>query len=229
VSGLATPGDGAEAWHGAVAEPGTESAPAVADVPDGAGHHRAAAPTVTGAAALPPPDLGGILLIEDEPSAARLLRAYLEAGGYRVRLATTGEDGLAAACRERPDAVILDVLLPGIDGWEVLRLLKHDPQLAGVPVFVASVVDERDAGLSLGAADFFVKPIDRQRLLARVAEVLLEPGAAGDRTRPLARAQPFDRVVDDLLRSDIDAASQRGGANRAPTTGKVPVPQDWGM
>jgi signal transduction histidine kinase/DNA-binding response OmpR family regulator len=129
---------------------------------------------------------GGILLIEDEPSAARLLRMYLESAGYRVRLATTGEAGLLDASRERPDAVVLDVLLPGIDGWEVLRLLKQDPQLCDVPVFVASVVDERDVGLSLGAVDFFVKPIDRQRLLARVAEFLLKPGTVADRMHVLA-------------------------------------------
>jgi DNA-binding response OmpR family regulator len=111
---------------------------------------------------------------------------YLESAGYRVRLATTGEAGLLDASRERPDAVVLDVLLPGIDGWEVLRLLKQDPQLCDVPVFVASVVDERDVGLSLGAVDFFVKPIDRRRLLARVAEFLLKPGTAADRMHVLA-------------------------------------------
>jgi signal transduction histidine kinase/DNA-binding response OmpR family regulator len=128
---------------------------------------------------------GGVLLIEDDPSAARLLRTYLESAGYRVRVAGTGEAGLLEAQRERPDAVILDVLLPGIDGWGVLRELKQDPALQGVPVFIASVVDERDVGLSLGATDFFVKPIDRRRLLARVAEFLLEPETA-DRMRVLA-------------------------------------------
>jgi DNA-binding response OmpR family regulator/two-component sensor histidine kinase len=128
----------------------------------------------------------GILLIEDDPSAARLLRTYLESAGHRVRVAGTGEAGLLEARRERPEAVILDVLLPGIDGWGVLRELKQDPRLQGVPVFVASVVDERDVGLSLGATDFFVKPIDRRQLLARVAEFLLRQDAAADRMHVLA-------------------------------------------
>jgi signal transduction histidine kinase/CheY-like chemotaxis protein len=132
------------------------------------------------------PEEGGILLIEDEPSAARLLRMYLEGAGYRVRLASSGETGLVAARRSRPDAVVLDVLLPGIDGWEVLRQLKQDPRLQDVPVLVASVVDERDIGLSLGAVDFFVKPIDRQRLLARLAEFLLSPDTAADQMHVLA-------------------------------------------
>jgi signal transduction histidine kinase/DNA-binding response OmpR family regulator len=127
-----------------------------------------------------------ILLIEDDPSAARLLRTYLEGAGYAVRVASSGEAGLREARRERPDAVILDVLLPGIDGWGVLRELKQDPRLQGVPVFVASVVDERGVGLSLGAADFFVKPIDRRKLLARVAEFLLGPDAAASRLNVLA-------------------------------------------
>jgi signal transduction histidine kinase/DNA-binding response OmpR family regulator len=127
-----------------------------------------------------------ILLIEDDPGAARLLRTYLESAGYRVRVAGSGEAGLLEARRERPDAVILDVLLPGIDGWGVLRVFKQDPQLQDVPVLVASVVDERDVGLSLGAADFFVKPIDRSRLLARVAEFLLRPDPAADRMHVLA-------------------------------------------
>src|SRR5439155_21746481 len=99
----------------------------------------------------PPPAGSAVLLIEDEPSAARLLRTYLESAGYGITLARTGEDGLAIARRNRPDAILLDVQLPGIDGWEVLRRLKRDPDLLGVPVFMVTVLDNRDAGLALGA------------------------------------------------------------------------------
>ncbi|GII22996.1 response regulator [Planosporangium mesophilum] len=148
------------------------------------------------------PGAAHILLIEDDAGAARLLRTYLEGAGYRVQVAGSGEDGLAAARRERPDAVILDVLLPGIDGWGVLRTLKHDPGLHDVPVFVVSVVDERDAGLSLGAADFFLKPIDRRRLLAKVGEYLLDAQADPDPMTVLA-------VDDDPATLDVLARALR--------------------
>jgi DNA-binding response OmpR family regulator len=147
-----------------------------------------AAPTDAASTTAGSPARGGagILLIEDDPSAARLLRTYLDSAGYRVRVAGSGEAGLIEARRERPEAVILDILLPGIDGWGVLREIKQDARLQDVPVFVASVVDERDVGLSLGATDFFVKPIDRRQLLARVAEFLLGQGASGDPMHILA-------------------------------------------
>jgi signal transduction histidine kinase/CheY-like chemotaxis protein len=110
-----------------------------------------------------------VLVIEDDPGAVRLLRTYLEAEGYVVEVATDGEAGIAAARANPPGAIILDVLLPGIDGWEVLRRLKVDPELRDVPVMVATVVDERNVAMNLGAVDYFVKPVRREALLARLA------------------------------------------------------------
>jgi DNA-binding response OmpR family regulator len=166
------------------------------------------------AGVLPPTGGAGILLIEDEPSAARLLRTYLESAGYKVRLASTGEEGLRMARQRIPDAVVLDVLLPGIDGWEVLRLFKQDPTLCEVPVFVASVVDERDVGMSLGATDFFVKPIDRQRLLARVAEYLLKPAEGPDRMHVLAvddDPATLAAIANTLRRQHVDVVTTTSG------------------
>jgi signal transduction histidine kinase/CheY-like chemotaxis protein len=108
---------------------------------------------------------GEILVIEDDPSAVRLLREYLEAAGYRVRVSATGESGLASAVESRPAAIILDVLLPGIDGWEVLRRLKADERVQDIPVVIVTVVEEREVGLALGAVDYLVKPIHREALL----------------------------------------------------------------
>ena len=108
-------------------------------------------------------------MIEDDPSAIRLLRTYLEADGYAVRLATDGEKGLAEAQQRPPAAIILDVLLPGMDGWEVLRRLKADPAIREIPVIVVTVVDERELGLALGAVDYYLKPVDRAALLARLS------------------------------------------------------------
>ena len=111
----------------------------------------------------------GVLVIEDDPSAVRLLRAYLEADGYVVRLAGDGATGIAAARADPPAAIILDILLPGVDGWEILRELKADPKLRDVPVIIVTVVDERGLGLALGAVDYFLKPVDRTALLDRLA------------------------------------------------------------
>jgi signal transduction histidine kinase/CheY-like chemotaxis protein len=111
-------------------------------------------------------DAPEILVIEDEPSSARLLHTYLADGGYRVRLAHDGETGLELARERRPSAVVLDVLLPGMDGWEVLRRIKSDDALRDIPVIIVTVVDERGIGLALGAVDYLVKPIDREGLLA---------------------------------------------------------------
>jgi len=110
-----------------------------------------------------------ILVIEDDPGAVRLLRAYLEGEGYDVEVATDGEAGIAAARVHAPGAIILDVLLPGIDGWEVLRRLKADTDLRDIPVMVATVVDERNVAMNLGAVDYFLKPVRPDALLARLA------------------------------------------------------------
>jgi signal transduction histidine kinase/DNA-binding response OmpR family regulator len=115
-------------------------------------------------------EVGGrdILVIEDEASSARLLQTYLTNAGYTVRIATDGEQGLALVRARRPAAIVLDILLPGIDGWEVLRRLKSDQTLRDVPVIIATVVDERGVGLALGAVDYLVKPIDPGALLERL-------------------------------------------------------------
>ncbi|HEX3220421.1 MAG TPA: response regulator [Candidatus Limnocylindria bacterium] len=114
--------------------------------------------------------LATVLVIEDDPGAVRLLQAYLGGAGYEVMVATDGVRGIAAATSVRPSAIILDVLLPGIDGWEVLRRLKADEATRDIPVIVATVVDERNVAMSLGAVDYFLKPVRPQALLARLSQ-----------------------------------------------------------
>ena len=118
-----------------------------------------------------------VLVIEDDTSALRLLREYLEPVGYDVQVALNGEAGLAAARGAPPAAVLLDILLPGMDGWEVLRQLRADERLADVPVVILTVVDEREIGLALGAVDYLVKPVSRDALLACLARHV--PAATG--------------------------------------------------
>lgn len=143
---------------------------------------------------------GGVLVMEDDPSAVRLLRAYLEGAGHRMRVSGDGESGLAEARRSIPSAIILDLLLPGKDGWDVLRELKSDPVLREVPVVVVTVVDERELGMALGAVDYFIKPVDRDALLARLARHTLDGTEPGRPVKVL--------IVDDehSARSMVEAA-----------------------
>jgi len=108
---------------------------------------------------------GGILVIEDDTAAALLLRTHLHRAGYLVTIAATGEDGLAAARSGRPDLILLDLILPGIDGRRVLQQLKDDPQLRHIPVAIISIVDDREVGVALGAVDCFVKPVQHDAML----------------------------------------------------------------
>ena len=134
------------------------------------------------AVAAPVPDTeADILVIEDDPSAVRLLREYLEPLGYRLRAAPDGEQGLAMAAERLPLAILLDVLVPRIDGWEVLRTLKGDPALRDVPVVMVTIVDEREVGLALGAVDYLVKPVQREALLGCIERLGLR---GSDHHRP---------------------------------------------
>ena len=113
-----------------------------------------------------------ILIIEDEPKSAKLARDYLEKNGYRTRIAADGPAGLAAARRESPDLVVLDLLLPGMDGREVCRRLRAD---SAVPIIMlTALAEETDqiVGLELGADDYIVKPFSPAVLVARVRAML---------------------------------------------------------
>jgi signal transduction histidine kinase/CheY-like chemotaxis protein len=127
-----------------------------------------------------------VLVIEDDPGAVRLLRTYLEGEGYSVVVAADGETGIVAARDAAPAAVVLDVLLPGIDGWEVLRRLKADAALRDIPVIVVTVVDERNVAMSLGAVDYFLKPVRPEALLARLGQYTFTTKVKQRRVKVLA-------------------------------------------
>jgi CheY-like chemotaxis protein len=111
-------------------------------------------------------DMEAVLVVEDDPHSAELLSLYLEGAGYRVALARDGAEGLELARRLRPRAVVLDILLPRLDGWDLLARLKADPATADSPVVVVSMLDERGKGLALGAVEYLVKPVGREELIA---------------------------------------------------------------
>jgi CheY-like chemotaxis protein len=141
-----------------------------------------------------------VLVIEDEASSARLLQTYLREAGYGVQLASDGEAGLGMAKANPPVAIVLDVLLPGIDGWEVLRRLKSDEILRDVPVIIATVVDERGVGLALGAVDYLVKPIDPEALIHRLARYPISKAA---QARPSVVAIDDDEIALDVIESTL--------------------------
>jgi signal transduction histidine kinase/CheY-like chemotaxis protein len=106
-----------------------------------------------------------VLVVDDDAAARDLLQRYLTAEGFRVVTVTTGTDVLRVAHEVRPQAITLDVMLPDRDGWSVLSALKADPDLADIPVVMLTIVDDRNLGSALGAADYLVKPLEREQLV----------------------------------------------------------------
>jgi hypothetical protein len=113
------------------------------------------------------PGAGPLVLVVDDDDAARdLVRRHLEREGYRVAAAPDGASGITMARELRPDAITLDVVMPGMDGWAVLETLKGDPELTTIPVVMLSILDEKPLGLALGASGYLTKPVERDRLVA---------------------------------------------------------------
>ncbi len=115
--------------------------------------------------------LATILVIDDERPARDLIGSALVKEGYAVITAAGGRDGLRLARERRPDAIVLDVIMPDVDGWAVLRTLKADAELADIPVILLTMLGDRDMGLALGAADHLTKPIAPQELIRVLARV----------------------------------------------------------
>ncbi len=110
------------------------------------------------------------------------MQRILAKEGYRVLLAQNGRDGLELAHGTRPSAIFLDVLMPGADGWQVLRMLKEDQELRACPVVLLTVSDEVQKGRSLGAVAHLVKPIDREALLGLLGRLLPKPAAEAEQS-----------------------------------------------
>jgi CheY-like chemotaxis protein len=107
-----------------------------------------------------------ILVIDDDPTVHDLMGRFLTPEGFHVVTASGGEEGLRLARELQPCVIILDVMMPGMDGWTVLLTLQDDPAVADIPVIMVTIVDNQNRGYMLGAADYMTKPIDRARLTA---------------------------------------------------------------
>jgi len=103
-------------------------------------------------------------VIDDDPAVHDLMRRSLEKDAFRVEVAADGKTGVALAKQLKPAVITLDVMMPSMDGWAVLTALKADPATADIPVIMLTIVDDKQMGFALGAADYFTKPIDWQRL-----------------------------------------------------------------
>lgn len=112
-----------------------------------------------------------ILVVDDDKEVVRLMRAYLEQAGYEVFVAYDGETAVHNLRREKPDLLLLDLMLPDRDGWDITRLVRSDPTLANIPIIMLTArVDTNDkiVGLEIGADDYITKPYDPREVVARV-------------------------------------------------------------
>jgi PAS domain S-box-containing protein len=109
-----------------------------------------------------------VLVVDDDPTVHDVLSATLRREGYKVLHAVDGDEAVEIMRKTPPDIVTLDVMMPNVDGWSVLGIMKSDPALQHIPVIMLTIVDDRNLGFSLGASEFMTKPIDRARLVALI-------------------------------------------------------------
>ena len=116
-----------------------------------------------------------ILIIDDSPTDVRVFTTLLEKNGYKVSSAASAEAGIAMAKRERPDLVIMDVIMPGMNGFQATRTLSREAETSEIPILIVttkSMETDRVWGLRQGAKDFMVKPVAEQDLLGRISKLL---------------------------------------------------------
>ena len=127
-----------------------------------------------------------ILVVDDEEDILHFLELVLREKGYEVVTAMNGHEALTTAQIEKPDLVLLDIMMPQMDGWEVLKLLRVDDETANIPVAMLSARTEakdREQGLQEGAIDYICKPFSLQELLGKIETIFGQPAAGGKAAR----------------------------------------------
>jgi CheY-like chemotaxis protein len=159
-----------------------------------------------------------VLAIDDDPNVIYLLQENLTVGGYLVIGASHGADGLQQARQLQPFAIILDILMPHKDGWQVLHELKADVTTRDIPVVLLSIVDQKDLGYRLGAFDYLLKPFDREAILGALGRlspahhhllVVDDDPHVIDLVRQLLEDQPYEIETASDGQAALEALAQR--------------------
>ena len=153
-----------------------------------------------------------ILIVEDDRNIADLLRLYLEREGYEVAIAPDGLKGLEKFHQEQPALVLLDVMLPGMDGWGVCRSIRSESTTPIIMLTAKSETEDKVAGLKQGADDYITKPFEMKEVLARIEAVLRRSGVEPERASR--------RLVFDKLTLDMDAFELTVDGKKVPTPPK---------
>lgn len=149
-----------------------------------------------------------VILVEDDPDIVRLVTHYLEKEGFQVQAALTGPEGLAAIRKQKPDAVILDVMLPDLDGYELCKRLRTDAATATLPIMMLTAKGEetdRVVGLEIGADDYVTKPFSPKEAVARLRALLRRSAPPP----PLAAQRlVYEELVLDVARHEVRVADK---------------------
>jgi PAS domain S-box-containing protein len=144
-----------------------------------------------------------VLIIEDNQQATQLLEMYLHDSGYRTEIARDGMEGIEKAKKLKPNIITLDLMLPLKDGWQVLKDLKNHPVCKDIPIIIISITDEKKLGFSLGAVDYFVKPVNKDDLLATLKRIPIHKSVGRDHPRILIVDD--DKTAVELIEIILDA------------------------
>ncbi len=157
-----------------------------------------------------------ILAVDDIPQNLRLMEAVLTPNGFEVVTAGTGEDALLQVLKEKPDLVLLDIMLPGIDGYEVCRRLRADPKTSFLPVVMvtASGLPEKVKAIEAGADDFIAKPFDQPELLARVRSLLRVKTYHDESERQKAELAEWNTTLEQRVKEQVDELGRLGRLRR---------------
>ena len=148
-----------------------------------------------------------VLVVEDERNIAELLQMYLEKEGYAVTIAADGGQGLAKFRAIKPDLVLLDVMMPVMDGWAVCKAIRTDSQTPVIMLTAKGETDDKVAGLKSGADDYITKPFEMKEVLARIEAVLRR--SSGLSTEKKARRLVFDKLIIDMDAFELTVDGKR--------------------
>ena len=164
-----------------------------------------------------------VLVIEDDPLSAKLLTTHLAEEGFHVELADDGESAFNKALSLHPSVITLDIMLPKVDGWDLLSRLKSNPETREIPIVVVSIIDERGKGFALGAADYLVKPVQREELIAAIKRFSIPAKLSSKAVKVLAidddpiALELIGAILDSVGYQVIKASNGKEGLDLAKT------------